>query len=178
MESARILDGWCTRIGYHVAHGVWWARDERSALLGGGWGVGCGRSGAVRLASFPRYGDAHVVPDIEAAHLDASDHVLGIDARRDRLLDTKRKALQEAPAIITFIFRQVPAGFVESDRTQITVAALEKERGSGILRGRDRRHTICSKWGSRHDAASGFDEALIVPLEESRWWVIAWCNGR
>jgi hypothetical protein len=42
---------------------------------------------------------------------------------------------------IAFIFRQVPAGFVESDRTQITVAALEKERGSGILRGRDRRHS-------------------------------------
>jgi hypothetical protein len=77
-------------------------------------------SGAVRSASFPRYGDAHVVPDIEATHIDASDDVLWIDHGRDWLLDTKRKALQKAPAILTFILRQVPAGFVESDRAQIT----------------------------------------------------------
>jgi hypothetical protein len=59
----------------------------------------------LHLTSLPRYGDAHVVPDIETSNLDARDNVLRIDASRDWLLDTKRKALQKAPAILTFILR-------------------------------------------------------------------------
>ena len=118
-------------------------------------------SGAVRLASFPRYGDADVVPDIEATHIDASDDVLWIDAGRNWLLDTKRKALQKAPAILTFILRQVPAGFVESDRAQIAVAALKKERGPGILRRRDRRH--------RHPHQSGDADMKRQVRLEAAW---------
>ena len=67
-----------------------------------------------------RSADAHIVPEVEATNLNAGDDILWIDAGRDELLNAKRKALQKVPTILTLILRQVSAGFVKCDGTQIT----------------------------------------------------------
>ena len=62
------------------------------------------------------------MPEVEATNLNAGDDILWIDPGRDYLLNAKCKALQKVPTILTLILRQVSAGSVKCDGTQIACA--------------------------------------------------------
>jgi len=59
------------------------------------------------------------VPDVEATRVYRGDDLLRIDTGRHRLLNAERKALQEAPAILTLVLGQDLAGFDERDAANV-----------------------------------------------------------
>ena len=68
-RGTRILYEELTQIGCRVAHGYWKARDSRSPLLGGGFGVRAGgRSGALA-----RWTSAVIIKELEASPAETYD---------------------------------------------------------------------------------------------------------